>query len=89
MENMRMPELKALVREHGLRNYSQLRKALLEDNEHQVRSVGKAQAQRPPPPQRCTAPALQMSTWEPERENELEAPLTKKHLSVGEIRILS
>ena len=26
---MRVPELKALVREHGLRNYSQLRKAEL------------------------------------------------------------
>ena len=29
MENMRMPELKALVREHGLRGYSRLRKAEL------------------------------------------------------------
>ena len=29
MENMRVPELKALAREHGLRNYSQLRKAEL------------------------------------------------------------
>ena len=27
MENMRVPELKALAREHGLRNYSRLRKA--------------------------------------------------------------
>ena len=37
---MRMPELKALTREHGLRNYSRLRKAelivLLQDNEHQT-----------------------------------------------------
>ena len=80
-----MPELKALARERGLRNYSQLRKAeliaLLQDNEHQ--------AQRPPlpPPQRHVAPALQMSTWELEREwenevrqPELEAPLTKRQL---------
>ena len=29
MENTRMPELKALARELGLRNYSQLRKAEL------------------------------------------------------------
>ena len=40
MENMRMPELKALVRESGLRGYSQLRKAeliaFLQDNEHQA-----------------------------------------------------
>ena len=27
MENMRVPELKVLTREHGLRNYSRLRKA--------------------------------------------------------------
>ena len=54
-ETLRMPELKALARELGLRNYSQLRKAdlivLLQDNEHQ------AQRRPPPPPQ--------MSTWEP------------------------
>ena len=28
-ENMRMPELKSLARERGLRNYSQMRKAKL------------------------------------------------------------
>ena len=28
-ENMRMPELKSLARDHGLRNYSQLRTAEL------------------------------------------------------------
>ena len=40
MENMRMPELKALAREHRLRNYSRLRKAeliaFLQNNEHQA-----------------------------------------------------
>ena len=49
MENnygtLRMPELKALTR---LRNYSRLRKAdliaFLQNNEHQVRSAGEAQA---------------------------------------------
>ena len=49
MENMRMPELNALTREHGLRNYSRLRKAdliaFLQNNEHQVQSAGEAQAQ--------------------------------------------
>ena len=91
---MRMPELKALARERRLRNYSQLRKAeliaLLQDNENH--------AQRPPPspPQRHAVSAAQMSTWEPEREQEnevrqpeLEAPLTKRNFNVGEIRILS
>ena len=57
MENMKMPELKALAREHRLGGYSCLRKpeliALLQDNEHQ--------AQRPP------LPPPQMSTWEPNR----------------------
>ena len=65
MENMRMPELKALAREHRLRGYSRLRKAeliaFLQDNEHQ--------AQRPPPTplQRHAAPPSQMSTWKPNR----------------------
>ena len=49
---MRMPELKALAKECRLRGYSRLRKAeliaLLQDNEHQARSGGKAQAQKPP-----------------------------------------
>ena len=58
MENMRMPELKALAREHRLRGYSRLRKAeliaFLQDNEHQ--------AQRR---QRLPLPPPQMATWEP------------------------
>ena len=86
MENnyktLRMLELKALAREHGLRGYSQLRKAdliaFLQNNERWA----------------------QMSTWEPQREPqgkaqpearqpELEAPLTKDNLNIGEVRILS
>ena len=59
MENMRMPELKALTRERGLRGYSRLRKAeliaFLQDNECRAQ-----RQQRPPPPP-------QMSTWEPNR----------------------
>ena len=58
---MRMPELKALAREHRLRGYSRLRKAelieLLQDNAHQELQ---AQRQQRPPPS-----PLQMSTWEP------------------------
>ena len=76
-ETLRMPELKALAREHRLRGYSQLRKAdliaFLQNNERW--------AQRPP------LPFPQMSTWEPQREPhtevrqpELEAPLTKRQL---------
>ena len=80
MENnyktLRMPELKALAREHGLRGYSRLRKtdliAFLQNNE-------------------CWVQRRQMSTWEPQREPqgeaqtearqpELEAPLTKRQL---------
>ena len=59
MENMRVPELKALAREHRLRVYSRLRKAeliaFLQDNEHQA--PRRPHSNRPPlpPPQRCTA----------------------------------
>ena len=87
-ETLRMPELKALTGEHRLRGYSWSRKAeliaFLQNNEHLVRSAGKAQAQRRQRPP-------QMSTWEPQREPhgkaqtevrqpELEAPLTKRQL---------
>ena len=83
-----MPELKALAREHRFRGYSRLRKidliAFLQNNEHQARSMGEAQSQRPspPPPQRHTAPASRMSpsglpprgaTWELQREPQTEA----------------
>ena len=65
MENMRMPELKALTKEHRLRGYSRLRKAeliaFLQNNEHQ------AQRPPPPPPQRHAVPTPRMSTWEPNR----------------------
>ena len=58
--------------------------AFLQNNEHQVRSAGEAQAQRPPPPppQRCAAPAPRMSppgaplrgtTLELQREPQTEA----------------
>ena len=90
-ETLRMPELKSLMREHRLRNYSRLRKAeliaFLQNNEQR--------RQRPPspPPQMSTwepnrPPQMptwgpnrptQMSTWEPEQP-ELELPLTKRQL---------
>ena len=71
-ETLRMPELKALARERGLRGYSRLRKAaliaFLQNNERQTQR-------------------RQMSTWEPQREPqtearqpELEASLTKRPL---------
>ena len=71
-ETLRMPELKALARERGLRGYSRLRKAaliaFLQNNERRTQR-------------------RQMSTWEPQREPqtearqpELEASLTKRPL---------
>ena len=92
---MRMPELKALTRESGLRGYSRLRNAeliaFLQNNEHQAK---RRQRSPPPPPQRHTASTLQMSTWEPSQppqtstwelqrepqQPELEVPLTKRQL---------
>ena len=56
-ENLRMSELKSLTRDHGLRNYSQLRKAEL---------VALLQ-NSPPPGQSCTStsPTPPTHTWEP------------------------
>ena len=72
-ETLRMPELKALTRGRGLTNYSQLRKAeliaLIQNNEHQVRSaegagplapsVGEVQAQRQQRPTQRHTSALE------------------------------
>ena len=54
---MRVPELKALTRDHGLRNYSRLRRAEM---------VALLQNNTPPAP-RTPVPwrPPQMSTWEP------------------------
>ena len=97
-ETLRRPEFKALAREHRLRGYSQLRIAdliaFLQNNEHQARSVGEAQAQRPspaPPQMSLSGVPPRDATWEPQREpqtepqtesrqSELEAPLTKRQL---------
>ena len=66
-ENMRMPELKSLARDRGLRNYSQMRKAelvaLLQNNP----PLGQSRASTGPTP--CTRPPLPppppTQTWEP------------------------
>ena len=55
-ENMRMPELKALARDRGLRNYSRMRKtesvALLQTNGTPEDPRAAAPHNRPPPPSR-------------------------------------
>ena len=56
---MRVPELKALTRDRGLRNYSQLRRAeLLASLQNNPPPAPTPHASPPPPPP-------QMSTWEP------------------------
>ena len=61
---MRVTELKALARDHGLRNYSRMRKAelvaLLQSNPPPSRSVGPG-APVPTPRTRPPAPPPQMS----------------------------
>ena len=62
-ENMRMPELKSLARDRGLRNYSQMRKAelvaLLKNSGTPEGPRAPAPRIRPPPPPPPT------QTWEP------------------------
>ena len=62
-ENMRMPELKSLAREHRLRNYSCMRKAelvsLLQNN------PPPAPRTRPPRPTIPPPPPPPTQTWEP------------------------
>ena len=84
-KTLRMPELKALVRERELRGYSRLRKAeliaFLQNNECRAQS----RQQRPPQMSPSRAP-LRGATWEleRERENEVRQPelevLTKRQL---------
>ena len=63
---MRMPELKSLARDRGLRNYSRMRKAelvaLLQNNPPPGQSHVSA---APTPRTRPPLPPPQMSTWEP------------------------
>ena len=89
-----MPELKALAREHRLRNYFRLRKAELIEliQNDQWNTNPPLQSWEPSMPQRALnrpprPPPTQ--TWEPQREPqtkvrqpELEAPLTKRQLKL-------
>ena len=72
-ETLKMPELKALAREHGLRGYSWLRKAdliaFLQNNEH-LAQMSTWEPQREP----------QGEAQNEARQPELEAPLTKRQL---------
>ena len=65
-ENMRMPELKSLARDRGLRNYSQMRKAqlvaLLQNNPPPSQSHTSA---APTPHTRSPPPPPPTQTWEP------------------------
>ena len=88
-ETLRMPELKALAREHRLRGYSQLRKAdliaFLQSNEQRRQRPRSPSPQMSPsrvPPRGATWDPnrpVQMSTWEP-KQPKLEVPLTKRQL---------
>ena len=74
-ETLRMPELKALARERGLRGYSQLRKAdliaFLQNNERQAQ-MSTWEPQKEP----------QSKAQNEARQPELEAPLTKRQLKL-------
>ena len=73
-KHMRMPELKSLVRDRGLRNYYRMRKAelvaLLQNNS----LPGQSRASAAPCPHTRPPPPLQMSTWEPIDDRRLNAP---------------
>ena len=81
---MRVPKLKALMRERGLRNYSQLRKAelieLIRNNQRPLQgweSNRPLLPNRPPPPPPDQSCASTTQTWKPIddrlRQPELEA----------------
>ena len=71
-ENMRMPELKSLSRDRGLRNYSRLREAelvaLLQNNGTPENPRGPIPHTRPPSPPPPT------QTWEPIYDRRLRKP---------------
>ena len=71
-ENMRMPELKSLTRDRGLRNYSQMRKtelvALIENNGTPEDPRAPTPLTKPPPPPPPT------QTWEPIDDRRLRKP---------------
>ena len=71
---MRMPELKSLARDRGLRNYSRMRiaelVALLQNNP----PPGQSRASAAPTPHTRPPPPPQMSTWEPIDDRRLKKP---------------
>ena len=75
---MRIPELKSLARDCGLRNYSRMRKAelvaLLQNNP----PPGQSHASAAPTPHTRPPPPLQMSTWEPIDDRRPKAPTTQE-----------
>ena len=62
---MRMPELKSLARDRGLRNYSRMRKAELVAFLWNSPPPGQSRASTSPTPHTRLPPPPQMSTWEP------------------------
>ena len=64
-ENMRMPELKSLAREHRLRGYSRMRKAELVALLQSSPPPGQSRASTSPAPHTRPPPPPQMSTWGP------------------------
>ena len=69
-QNMRMPELRSLARDRGLRNYSQMRKVELV-----------ALLQNSPPPGQShasTCPTPPTQTWEPIDDRRLKKPSPQK-----------
>ena len=64
-ENMRMPELKSLAREHRLRGFSQMKKAELVALLQNSPPPGQSHASTSPTLHTRPPPPLQMSTWEP------------------------
>ena len=73
-ENMRMPELKSLAREHRLRGYSRMRKAELVALLQNSPPPGQSHASTSPTPHTRPPPPPQMSTWEPIDDRKLRKP---------------
>ena len=62
---MRMPKLKSLARDRGLRNYSRMRKAELVALLQNSPPPGQSRTSTSPTPRTRPPPPPQMSTWEP------------------------
>ena len=71
---MRMPELKSLTRNRGLRNYSRMRKAELVALVQNSPPPGQSRTSTSPTPHARPPPPLQMSTWEPMNERKPRKP---------------